>query len=98
LPDRESGVSLEATTARSRRYAFANASLPKLLRVLRPYRDAAAKERKAKPGTLRSAVEAELLLDGKAKAENVAEALVLSLRRLPRTLAEEATTYGEVVD
>jgi hypothetical protein len=45
---------------------------PKLLRVLRPYYDAAAKERKAKPGTLRSAVEAEvekLLPDGKAKAE-----------------------------
>ena len=45
---------------------------PKLLRVLRPYCDAAAKERNVKPGTLRSAVEAEvekLLPDGKAKAE-----------------------------
>ena len=53
---------------------------PKLLRVLRPYCDAAAKERNLKPGTLRSAVEAEvekLLPDGKAKAENVAEALAL---------------------
>ena len=33
---------------------------PKLLRVLRPYCDAAAKERNVKPGTLRSAVEAEV--------------------------------------
>ena len=50
---------------------------PKLLRVLQPYCDAAAKERNVKPGTLRSAVEAEvekLLPHGRAKAENVAEA------------------------
>jgi AraC-like DNA-binding protein len=74
---------------------------PKLLRVLRPYCDAAAKERNVKPGTLRSAVEAEvekLLPHGKAKAETVAEALALSLRTLARRLAEEGTTYGEVVD
>ena len=74
---------------------------PKLLRVLRPYCDAAAKERNVKPGTLRSAVEAEvekLLPDGKAKAENVAQALALSLRTLARRLADEGTTYGEVVD
>jgi AraC-like DNA-binding protein len=74
---------------------------PKLLRVLRPYCDAAAKERNIKPGTLRSAVEAEvekLLPHGKAKAENVAEALALSLRTLARRLADEGTTYGEVVD
>ena len=54
-----------------------------------------------KTGTLRSAVEAEvekLLPDGKAKAENVAEALALSLRTLARRLADEGTTYGEVVD
>ena len=53
---------------------------PKLLRILRPYCDAAAKERNVKPGTLRSAVEAEvekLPPDCKAKAENVAEALAL---------------------
>ncbi len=70
---------------------------PKLLRVLRPYCDAAAKKRNVKPGTLRSAVEAEvekLLPDGKAKAENVAEALALSLRTLARRLAYEGTTYG----
>src|SRR3984957_11866401 len=74
---------------------------PKLLRVLRPYCDAAAKERKVKSGTLRSAVEAEvekLLPHGKAKAETVAETLALSLRTLARRLAEEGTTYGEVVD
>jgi AraC-like DNA-binding protein len=74
---------------------------PKLLRVLRPYCDAAAKERNVKPGTLRSAVEAEvekLLPHGKAKAETVAEALALSLRTLARRLAEEGTTYGDVVD
>jgi AraC-like DNA-binding protein len=74
---------------------------PKLLRVLRPYCDAAAKERSARPGTLRSAVEAEvekLLPHGKAKAEDVAKALALSLRTLARRLADEGTTYGEVVD
>ena len=74
---------------------------PKLLRVLQPYCDAAAKERNVKPGTLRTAVEAEvekLLPDGKAKAENVAQALALSLRTLARRLADEGTTYGEVVD
>ena len=40
----------------------------------------------------------KLLPDGKAKAENVAEALALSLRTLARRLADEGTTYGEVVD
>ena len=74
---------------------------PKLLRVLRPYCNAAAKERDVKPGTLRSAVEAEvekLLPDRNAKAENVAKVVGLSLRTLARRLAEEGTTYGEVVD
>jgi AraC-like DNA-binding protein len=40
----------------------------------------------------------KLLPHGKAKAENVAEALALSLRTLARRLADEGTTYGEVVD
>jgi AraC-like DNA-binding protein len=61
----------------------------------------AAKARNTKPETLRSAVESEvekLLPHGKAKAENVAKGLALSLRTLARRLAEEGTTYGEVVD
>jgi AraC-like DNA-binding protein len=40
----------------------------------------------------------KLLPHGKAKAENVAEAFALSLRTLARRLADEGTTYGEVVD
>jgi AraC-like DNA-binding protein len=73
----------------------------KLLRVLRPFCDMAAKERTAKQGTLRAAVENEvekLLPHGKAQAETVAKALALSLRTLARRLADEGTTYGEVVD
>ena len=75
---------------------------PKLLRVLRPYCDAAATERNVQPGTLRSRGRGRGgeagCLHGKATAENVAEALALSLRTLARRLAEEGTTYGEVVD
>jgi AraC-like DNA-binding protein len=40
----------------------------------------------------------KLLPDGKAKAESVAKALALSERTLARRLADEGTTYGEVVD
>ena len=40
----------------------------------------------------------KLLPHGKAKAENVAGGLALSLRTLARRLADEGTTYGEVVD
>jgi AraC-like DNA-binding protein len=74
---------------------------PKLLHALKPYCEMAAKERGATTATLRSAVEAEvekLLPHGKAKAENVAKALALSLRTLARRLADEGATYGEVVD
>jgi len=74
---------------------------PKLLRALQPFCDAAAKERNATSGTLRAAVEKEvekLLPSGKANAETVAAALALGLRTFARRLAEEGTTYGEVVD
>jgi AraC-like DNA-binding protein len=90
-------------------FALSNESLdiplttadPKLLHALKPFCDMAAKARNTKPETLRSAVESEvekLLPHGKAKAENVAKGLALSLRTLARRLAEEGTTYGEVVD
>jgi hypothetical protein len=52
-------------------------------------------------GTLRAAVENEvqkLLPHGKAKLSAVAEALALSVRTLSRRLADEGTSYGEVVD
>jgi AraC-like DNA-binding protein len=73
----------------------------KLLDALRPFCDMAAKERDTPAGTLRAAVETELeklLPQGKAKARTVAKALALSVRTLSRRLADEGTTYGEVVD
>jgi AraC-like DNA-binding protein len=74
---------------------------PKLLRALQPFCDTAAEERNTPNGTLRSAVEKEaerLLPHGKAKAQIVAKNLALSLRTLSRRLADEGTTYAEVVD
>jgi AraC-like DNA-binding protein len=74
---------------------------PKLLHALRPFCDMAAKERNTAGGTLRAAVENEvekLLPHGHAKAQTVAKALALSLRTLARKLADEGTTYAEVVD
>jgi AraC-like DNA-binding protein len=73
----------------------------KLHEAIRPYCDMAAKERDTKGGTLRSAVENELenlLPHGKAKAQRVAKGLALSVRTLSRRLADEGTTYAEVVD
>jgi AraC-like DNA-binding protein len=74
---------------------------PKLLHALRPFCDMAAKERKATTGTVRSAVEREvetLLPHGKATARTVAKHLALSVRTQSRRLADEGTTYAEVVD
>ena len=74
---------------------------PKLLKALEPFCDMAAKQRKTAAGTLRAAVENEvekLLPHGKANKETVTKAVGLSTRTLSRRLADEGTTYEEVVD
>jgi AraC-like DNA-binding protein len=74
---------------------------PKLLKALEPFCDMAAKERHTAAGTLRAAVENEvekLLPHGKAKKETVAKAVALKERTFSRRLADEGTTYEEVVD
>ena len=75
---------------------------PKLVKALKPFCEAAAKERGAATGTLRSAVEREiekLLPHGKAQAQNVAKALALSVRTLSRRLEQPTRrsliNYGE---
>lgn len=73
----------------------------KLLNALQPFCDMAAKERKTAAGTLRAAVENEvekLLPHGKARMQAVAKALALSARTLGRRLADEGTSYDDVVD
>jgi AraC-like DNA-binding protein len=72
-----------------------------LLETLRPLCDVAAKERRTPVGTLRAKVETEvqkLLPHGKAGKQNVARTLGLSERTLARRLADEDTTYEQVVD
>jgi AraC-like DNA-binding protein len=72
-----------------------------LLETLQPVCDEAARQRSTAIGTLRAAVENEaqkLLPHGKAKREIVARTLGLSERTLTRKLAEEGTTYEQVVD
>jgi AraC-like DNA-binding protein len=72
-----------------------------LLQTLQPICDAAAKERNTPYGTLRSSVENEvqkLLPHGKANRQRVAKVLGLSERALSQKLAEEGTTYNDVVD
>jgi AraC-like DNA-binding protein len=74
---------------------------PKLVEALRPFCDAAAKERSTASGTLRAAVEGELeklLPNGKAQRHRIANKLALSTRTLSRRLAGEGTTYEDVVD
>jgi AraC-like DNA-binding protein len=73
----------------------------KLLEALQPFCEMAAKERATVNGTLRAAVENEVekrLPRGKATKQTVAKALALSARTLSRRLADEGTTYEEVVD
>ncbi len=72
-----------------------------LLDTLQPICDAAAKERNTAHGTLRSLVENEvqkLLPHGRANRQRVAKALGLSERTLSQRLAEENTSYEDVVD
>jgi AraC-like DNA-binding protein len=73
----------------------------KLLAALQPFCDMAAKERATTKGTLRAMVENEvekLLPSAKAKKQTIAKALAVSARTLSRRLADEGTTYEEVVD
>ncbi len=72
-----------------------------LLDTLEPICDAAEKARNTAHGTLRSLVENEvqkLLPHGKANRQRTARALGLSERMLSQRLAEEGTSYNEVVD
>ena len=72
-----------------------------LLEMLRPICDVAARERNTPSDTLRASVEKEvqkLLLHGKANRQAVARALGMSARTLARKLAEESTSYEQVLD
>ena len=72
-----------------------------LLETLQPICDAAAKERNTAAGTVRVAVENEilkLLPNGRANKQTVAAKLAMSERTLSRRLADEGATYEEVVD
>ena len=74
---------------------------PYLLEALQPLCEEAGKERRTLPGSLRNSVENEvqkLLPHGKAERQAVAKALGMSTRTLSRRLADEDTTFDEVVD
>ena len=73
----------------------------KLLAALEPFCDLAAKERRTASDSLRAAVEKELeklLPHGKARKPPIAKALGMSVRSFSRRLADERTTYEEVLD
>ena len=93
----------------SDQWSFSNETLaltlitgdPYLLETLQPFCDEAARERNTAVGTLRSSVENEaqkLLPHGKANRKTVSRALGMSERTLSRKLADEGTTYDELVD
>ncbi len=93
----------------SDQWSFSNETLaaplitgdPYLLETLQPFCDEAARERNTAVGSLRSSVENELqklLPHGKANRQTVARALGMSERTLSRKLADEGTTYEELVD
>jgi AraC-like DNA-binding protein len=72
-----------------------------LLETLQPICDEAAKERGTAIGSIRASVENEaqkLLPQGKAKRHSVAKSLGHSERTLTRKLADEGTTYEQVLD
>jgi hypothetical protein len=74
---------------------------PKLLDALQPFCEMAAKERGTTNGTVRAAVENEVekrLSGGEAKKQTVAKTLGHSARTLSRRLADEGTSYEEMVD
>ena len=71
-----------------------------MLKTLRPICEEALRAAKTQV-TLRASVESEvqrLLPQGQATARSVAGALSVSARTLSRRLADEGTTYAEVVD
>jgi AraC-like DNA-binding protein len=73
----------------------------RLLDVLRPICDEAAKQRETPPGSLRALVENEalkLLPRGGAQRHIIARKLAISPRTLARRLAGQGTTFEEVVD
>jgi AraC-like DNA-binding protein len=88
--------------------AFSNEALalplvtrdPHLLETLRPFCDEAARARNTPTGSMRAAVENEIqriLPHGRAQAETVARSLAVRARALARRLAEEGTTFADVV-
>jgi AraC-like DNA-binding protein len=73
----------------------------KLFKALEPFCDLAVKERRTASDSLRAAVEKEvekLLPHGKAQKQTVARALGMSARSFSRRLADEGTSYDEVLD